>query len=95
MISGNSSDDFTLDGSLMVALVPETKLCELWWSQSGGSHTFFTEDNASARASLEPDAVLQWKVEARSWKDACTKMHEYLGREPYEPERNAADDWNG
>jgi hypothetical protein len=74
--------------------VPKTKVCELWWSPANGSHAFFPSDNASARAGLEPDALLEWKVEAVSWKDACEKMHVHLGREPYEPDPHAGDDWS-
>jgi len=77
-----------------VTAAPKTKVCELWWSKSTASHSFFPEDNKSARATLEDDAQLQWKVQARSWKEACTKMHEHLGREPYEPEPNASDSWD-
>src|SRR5262245_39101812 len=73
--------------------IPKTKVCELWRSPSNGSHTFFPEDNAQARTTLEPDAVLQWKVTAASWKDACARMHEYLGYEPYRPEPGERDDW--
>ena len=54
---------------------------ELW--KVGAGHTFFPEDNLAARDLLEPDAKLVWSVEARSWDEARTRMHEFLGWEPY------------
>ena len=73
---------------------PKTKVCELWWSEATSSHAFFPEDNASARAALEPDAVLEWKTEAVSWKDACEKRHAHFGWGPYEPDPDARNDWS-
>lgn len=26
-----------------------------------------------------------WEVEADSWEEACTKLHEHMGWEPYQP----------
>jgi len=62
------------------------KKYELWEEEDGRNHSFFPEDNESARNLLSKDAKLIWKVEATSWEEAQTRKHEYLGWEPYKPE---------
>lgn len=54
------------------------------WSHEGG-HTFFDEDNESARSHLEADAKLIWTVEAATWEEAKEKRLEFLWPEPYSP----------
>jgi hypothetical protein len=59
---------------------------ELWEAKKEGEATslsFFPESNCSARALLEPEAVLIWTCEATSWTEACTKRNEFLGWAPY------------
>lgn len=61
------------------------KRYELWWSEIEESHSFFPEDNKSARNLLAEDAILEWSIEASSWIEAQTKRHQYQGLEPYKP----------
>jgi hypothetical protein len=57
---------------------------ELWKSAKEG-YSFFPEGNDSARRLLPSDATLVTVIVARSWEEAQTKKHEYLGLEPYKP----------
>jgi len=54
---------------------------ELWHSESDGCHTFFPANQNPA--DLPEDAYLVWTVEAESWEEAQTAMHDYRGWEPY------------
>ena len=63
----------------------KVKRYELWEEDGGNSHSFFPEDNKSARDLLSKDARLVWAIEAASWDEAQVKKHEYLGLEPYKP----------
>lgn len=51
---------------------------ELYRSSDNCSTDFFPEDNLSAKASLEKDAVLVWTCFADSWEEAVEKMNEFL-----------------
>ncbi|OPZ36148.1 MAG: hypothetical protein BWY99_02081 [Synergistetes bacterium ADurb.BinA166] len=59
---------------------------ELWEAKKEGEATalsFFPESNGSARALLEPEAVLIWTCEAPSRAEACKKRNKFLGWAPY------------
>ncbi|GAB4191239.1 MAG: hypothetical protein Tsb002_19750 [Wenzhouxiangellaceae bacterium] len=60
------------------------KKYDLWYSKSEHSYAFFESGSPNEQA-LAKDAELVWSVNASNWTDACTKQHEYLGWEPYEP----------
>lgn len=58
---------------------------ELWHSATDNAFTFFPSDSPPMLGVIEPDARKLWTVEAGSWNEAQTKMHEFLGWEPYIP----------
>ena len=60
-----------------------SKTYSLYSSESEDSYTFFEENDKGNINLLPKDAKLIWKVTATSWFEAQTKMHEYLGWEPY------------
>lgn len=51
---------------------------EFYRSSDSCSTTFFPEDNVTAKASLEKDAVLVWTCFADSWEEAKEKMNAFL-----------------
>lgn len=61
---------------------------ELWFSASEGSHSYFPRGEAyeQHRGLLEPDAVLEWTYDAKSYFDAQRARHEHCGFRPYKPE---------
>jgi len=69
----------------------EEKTVELWKDRSG--YTLFPSDNEQAKKLLEPGAKLIYTKKARSWKEAASQMHEFLGWKPYVPEEDAPDYW--
>jgi len=50
---------------------------ELYRSSGSCSTTFFPEDNVTAKASLEKDAVLVWTCFSDSWEEAMAKLKEF------------------
>jgi uncharacterized protein (DUF433 family) len=61
---------------------------ELWESIIENSHTFSTSENIAdmfAKHVMPSDAERIWVMEARSYIEAQTKLHEYMGWKTYKP----------
>ena len=64
---------------------------ELWSSEEEGSLSFFESKDERSRRLLSPDSKLIWRVDAPSWVEAKTRLHEHMGWEPYVPPDDAAE----
>lgn len=69
------------------------RTCELWYSKSNNSYTFFPNDIPKIHQQLEKDAQLLFSVQATTWKDACQKYYDYLDWGEYKDSINFDGDW--
>ena len=60
-----------------------TTTYQLW--QTAAGHAFFEENNQAAREFVGPGGALVWSVKAKTWEEARSRMHEFLGWPPYRP----------